>query len=62
MMVMVKNNGLFEVAVLKKVTDDNYRLCYNTPITDDVIGWLTNEQVIEILEQIKELKKGEEDV
>ena len=54
---MVQINGLFEVAVLKKVTDDNYRLCYDTPITDDVIGYLTNEQVIEILEQIKNLKE-----
>ena len=52
------DQGLFEVAVLKKVTDNDYKLCYDTPITDDVIGWLTNEQVIELLEQIKELRKG----
>lgn len=56
-MVMVQISGLFEIAVLKKVTDDNYKLCYDTPITDDVIGWLNNEQVIEILEQIKNLKE-----
>lgn len=56
-MVMVQINGLFEVAVLKKVTDDDYKLCYDTPITDDVIGWLNNELVIEILEQIKNLKE-----
>jgi hypothetical protein len=52
---MVQNYGLYEVAVLKKITDDNYVLCYDTPITDDVIGYLNNEQVIEILEQIKNL-------
>lgn len=57
MMVMVQNNGLFEVAVLKKVTDGHYKLCYTTPITYDVIGYLTNEEVIEILEQIKNLKE-----
>lgn len=57
MMVMGENNGLYEVAVLKKVTENEYGLCYDTPITDDVIGWLNNEEVIEILEKIKKLKK-----
>ena len=56
-MVMGENNGLYEVAVLKKVTENEYELCYDTPITDDVIGWLNNEEVIEILEKIKKLKK-----
>lgn len=57
MMVMVQSNGLFEVAVLKKVIDGRYDLCYTTSITDDVIGWLNNEQVIETLEKIKNLKE-----
>jgi hypothetical protein len=34
--------NLFEIAVLK-----NNKLCYNTPITDDVIGFLTDEEVLE---------------
>lgn len=49
------NYGLFEVAVLIKRTEKNYDLCYSTPITDDVIGCLNNEEVIEILEKIKNL-------
>lgn len=57
---MEKNYGLFEVAVLKKRTEDRYDLCYSTPITDDVIGWLNNEEVIEILEKIKNLE-GDKD-
>ena len=32
-----------------------YELCYTTPITDDVIGCLTNNEVIDILEKIKNL-------
>lgn len=58
---MAKNYGLFEVAVLKKLTDNNYSLCYSTPITDDVIGWLDNEQVIEILEKIKKLEREQDE-
>lgn len=49
-------NDLFELAVLIKVTDDNYVLCYSTEITDDVIGNLTNEEVLELLERIKNLE------
>ena len=36
------------------VTQDG-DLCYTTPITDDVIGHLTEEQVLEKLEEIKAL-------
>lgn len=42
---------LFQLAVLK---DGN--VCYETEITDDVIGYLTNRQVLRILKRIKELK------
>lgn len=49
--------GLFELAVLKKVTDNKCELCYDTPITDDVLGWLSNDEVLELLEKIKNLKK-----
>lgn len=41
---------LFQLAVLK---DD--KICYETEITDDVIGYLTNRQVLRILERIKNL-------
>ena len=43
---------LFELAVLK-----NGKLCYDTEITNDVIGYLRNEEVLELLEKIKELKR-----
>ena len=45
------SKGLFEIAVL----DNNGRICYNTPITSDVIGWLDFADVAETLEKIKSL-------
>jgi hypothetical protein len=42
---------LFELAVLD--SEDN--LCYTTPIANDVIGYLTNDEVLELLERIKEI-------
>jgi len=42
----------FELAVLY---DDH--LTYNTPITDNVIGYLDNDEVLKLLEQIKDLKE-----
>ena len=44
--------GLYELAVLDK---DGY-LNYDTPITDDVLGYLTPEKVTEILIKIQDLK------
>lgn len=41
---------LFELAVLKKDA-----LCYDTPITNDVIGYLANNEVLELLDKIKAL-------
>lgn len=45
---------LFELAVLERWRDE-WELCYDTYITDDVIGWLSNDRVLEILNQIKNL-------
>jgi hypothetical protein len=42
--------GLWELAVLC-----NGALCYDTPITGDVLGWLTVEEVREHLRSIAEL-------
>lgn len=43
---------LWELAVM----DDNTKgLCYDTPITDDVLGWLEDEEVNDYLNQIKAL-------
>lgn len=46
------NDGLFEIAVLSWNTDDEYDIDYSTPVTDDVIGYLSKEDVIDILQQI----------
>lgn len=52
-------DGLFELAVLDQVIqeEDGYHveLTYDTPITDDVLGWLSVEEVLEILGAIKSL-------
>ena len=44
--------GLWELAVMNDSTQD---LCYDTPITDDVIGYLTDQEVDELLNAIKAL-------
>lgn len=48
------NEGFYECAVLKG-NKYSFRICYTTPITDDVIGWCTPEKVTEIMKQIQEL-------
>lgn len=45
-------NGLWELAVL----DGSGDLCYSTPITNDVIGHLTDEEVILKLNEIRGLQ------
>lgn len=44
-------DGLWELAVIGKDGD----LCYTTPITSDVLGHLTEEEVNETLVKIAEL-------
>jgi hypothetical protein len=60
---VVKHNGsyghsddLWELAVIK-FDDEGYKwdLNYDTPITADVEGYLTDEDVRKLLERIKEL-------
>jgi len=43
--------GLFELAVL----DSDGNICYDTAITNDVIGWLTMVQVDDLLDDISQL-------
>jgi len=44
--------GLYELAVL----DSNDEICYDTPVTSNVIGWLTISQVDSLLEDISRLE------
>lgn len=46
------SEGLFELAMLR-----NDKCCYDTPITDDVIGWLDEEGVLNILEDVQRIYK-----
>ena len=50
-----RESGLFELAVL----DSDGHLCYDTEITDDVIGWLTEHGVYDLLEQISKFPSEE---
>ena len=49
----------WELAVIHFPEEDNneYDLVYDTPITDDVVGYLTAEDVTELLSKIKSLNK-----
>ncbi len=48
-------DGLKELAVLKFKEDGKYSLCYSTEITDDVLGYLTDEDVQRLLKEIEAL-------
>ena len=43
-------DGLYELAIFK---DDD--ICYDTPITNDVLGYLTDKDVTEVLIKIQQL-------
>lgn len=46
-------DDLFELAVILYDENGEWDLCYTTDITDDVIGYLNNNDVLELLERIK---------
>lgn len=46
--------GLYELAVLKGV-DEKYSICYDTVITDDVLGHLSEEEVEVLLYEVENL-------
>lgn len=50
------SNGIdtYELGILK-----NGYLCYDTSITDDVLGYLTKDEVTKIMERIQKLPKNE---
>ena len=47
--------GLWELAVIKYQDEDKWHIVYDTEITDDVIGYLTDGDVCILLKQIKHL-------
>lgn len=47
------DQGLYELAVLKGDS-----LCYDTPVTDDVIGYLSPEEVTEKMAEVQTLPKA----
>lgn len=49
---MFYSNGVdtYEVSVL-----DKYGICYKTPITNDVIGYVDADEVTDIMKRIQEL-------
>lgn len=46
-------DGLFELAVLDK--DGN--LTYETPVTNDVLGYLSKHEVTEVMDEVQKLLK-----
>ena len=48
--------GLYELAVLYMAPDDEYsKLVYDTPVTNDVEGRLTPDDVTRLIKQVSEL-------
>jgi len=54
--ILFYSNGIdtYEVAVLKG-DKDNWKITYNTPITDDVLGYLTMDEVQEVIDRVEKL-------
>lgn len=48
------DKDLWEMAVLKG-TEEGWSLTYGTPVTDDVIGYLSEDEVGKYLEQVEDL-------
>lgn len=49
------DQGLYELAVIQFTDGDKYELCYSTHITNDVLGYLTEDEVSNALALIEEL-------
>ena len=49
-------SNLYEVAVIRWVEPDAWKLCFTSPITDDVIGNLDEDHVMAVLESIEAME------
>ena len=55
------DQGLKELAVLTfPDNDERYELCYSTEITDDVLGYLSDEDVADLLVKIEALEANKQ--
>ncbi len=54
-------DGLWEADVMKRVAGKGWQLCYDTPITSDGIGYLSEVEVDALLDRIEKLPKSEEE-
>lgn len=50
---------LWELAVLRFYNDGTFDLVYDTPITNDVLGFLTDNEVESVLNNIFNLKRND---
>ena len=48
-------DGKWELAVINNITDEGFEMCYDTEITDDVIGYLNDPEVDRLLYLIRDL-------
>jgi len=55
------NVGQYELAVLEG-SEEKSHLCYDTDITDDVLGWLDLEEALDIADRVSKLTKDGKEV
>lgn len=51
------DKGLWELAVIRFQEDGQWEITYKTKITCDVLGWLSEAEVDEVLGKIRKLRK-----
>jgi len=52
------DDNTFEVAILKG-TKDQWEICYNTELTNDVLGYQTKEDINRIIKHVQRLYNDE---